>query len=202
MGQEKNRKLEEKRKIIEETLRQVNPEYLLIDIAYCTDVKYANSDEIDILYKVKAIPKSLAILEEEGIIEIPDQLAEEKKKYVYAFSGKRRILKYVENSPEDKEVFDKRNVRLIEILTSKSSEYDKKGNAIFHTKEGNIKIPFTPRELAQLDIDYEDFEWEPESVEKGDVVRIPGGLPHKMAKNAERVLVGIVNDKENIDEDR
>ena len=136
-------------------------------------------------------------MEEEGIIEIPDQLAEEKKKYVYAFSGKRRILKYVENSPEDKEVFDKRNVRLIEILTSKSSEYDKKGNAIFHTKEGNIKIPFTPRELAQLDIDYEDFEWEPESVE-----RITRGLTHKMAKNAERVLVGIVNDKENIDEDR
>ena len=45
-------------------------------------------------------------------------------------------------------------------------------------------------------------DWVREFGEKGDVVRIPGSLPHKMAKNAERVLVGIVNDKENIDEDR
>ena len=164
MKQEKKKKLEEKRKIIEKTLREVNPAYLLIDIAYCTDVKHADSDEIDILYKVKVIPRSIAILEEEGVIEIPDQLAEEKKKYAYAFSCKRRIIRYSDNPLDNREVIDKRNERLSTILISELSEFDKKGNLIFYTKEGKIRIPFTPRELAQLDIDYEDFEWEPENL--------------------------------------
>lgn len=202
MGQDKKEKLEEKRKSILEELKKPGNPVLLVDGAHCTDVKYADPADIDYLYIAMVIPGSIVRLEEKGIIEIPDQLADVKKRYEYVFPEKRKMTRYEDTPSDDRIIFEASQDRLEDILSSKHRMFDRKGNAIFHTEEGEIRIPFTPRELARLGIHYAEFEWEPKVVTKRDIVKASKGLPGKVVKKAGEILAGIVKGKGNRDDDR
>ena len=99
MEEERMKRLEERRKIIEEEIGQSSYHVIVEDTARCTDVQYADPDEIDYCRRTRIYPECLASLHKKGVIQIPDLLGEERKNYFFVFA-KRRVLKANEGTQE------------------------------------------------------------------------------------------------------
>ncbi len=194
MEEERMKRLEERRKIIEEEIGQSRYHVIVEDTARCTDVQYADSDEIDYCRRTRIYPECLASLHKKGVIQIPDLLGEERKNYFFVFA-KRRILKANEGTQEERKKIEEYCVRIGEILCSKKRKYDKKGNAVFHTEDGDIRIPFTQRELAAMGILPEDVDWEPEEIAKETVAKSTKSVSGSLIKKAGEFLSGLIKAK-------
>ena len=191
------KRLAEKRKVIEELLKQTPGYMILEDSAECTNEQYGY--HLKSFSRTRVIPKFLVELHSKKLYSLPSLISDLTDDYYFVFDD-RKFYDYETADLSDKQIIKEKEKRISEIMSSKDKKFDKKGTIQFQGEEGKIAIPITPRELAEMGILYEDLQWVQDKITIRDIAHGTRKIPSRLIERAGELLSTLRNHKGGKDE--